>query len=430
MGVEAARLALRSAGGAGRRRSCGSPPRTPPTSTRRTPPRSTPRCASTRDAPALDLGGAVRSGVGALRIALEGAGTTLVVSRDIRTGLPDQPRRGRRRRRRRRAARRRRGRPDRSSPSTSARGAATEEFLDRWRTPGDRRSKVWEERFGETKYVPLGEQAWNAALKPAALDADAGRPRGRHRAARPRGARRSRKRLGVDDGALADDLAATVGNTGTAQPGLLLASRARAGRARARSIALVVARRRRRRARVPRHRRDRRVPRRPRRSAAQIDAGGRPPVRQVPVVAGHGHRRAAAPARAGPGVGVGGRPLRGLEVRLRRLARPRDRRAAPPAGTRVGGGRRARRHGAGTDGRRRGHDRHVHDRQAGVLAEPADRVRRRRLRRRRPLPGGAHRRRRGRREDRRPGRDDVPPAVHRRRHPRLLLEGPARSGTD
>ena len=30
--------------------------------------------------------------------------------------------------------------------------------------------------------------------------------------------------------------------------------------------------------------------------------------------------------------------------------------------------------------------------------------------------------------DRRPGGDDVPPAVHRRRHPRLLLEGPARPG--
>ena len=32
-------------------------------------------------------------------------------------------------------------------------GSATEEFLDRWRTPGDARSKVWEERFGETRYV-------------------------------------------------------------------------------------------------------------------------------------------------------------------------------------------------------------------------------------------------------------------------------------
>ncbi len=37
---------------------------------------------------ALDLGGAVRSGVGALRSALEGGRTTLAISSDIRTGLP------------------------------------------------------------------------------------------------------------------------------------------------------------------------------------------------------------------------------------------------------------------------------------------------------------------------------------------------------
>ncbi len=74
------------------------------------------------------------------------------------------------------------------------------------------------------------------------------------------------------------------------------------------------------------------------------------------------------------------------------------------------------------------HGRHVHGRPPGVLAEPADRRRGRRLRRRRPPPGRADRRRRRRGQDRRPGRDDVPPAVHRRRHPQLLLEGPARPG--
>ena len=45
-----------------------------------------------------------------------------------------------------------------------AAASATEEFVDRWRTPGDARSKAWEERFGETKYLPLVEQAWQAAL--------------------------------------------------------------------------------------------------------------------------------------------------------------------------------------------------------------------------------------------------------------------------
>src|SRR2546426_1088892 len=42
--------------------------------------------------------------------------------------------------------------------------SATEEFLDRWRRPGEPRSKLWEERFGETKYVALGERAWREAL--------------------------------------------------------------------------------------------------------------------------------------------------------------------------------------------------------------------------------------------------------------------------
>ena len=84
-----------------------------------------------------------------------------------------------------------------------------------------------------------------------------------------------------------------------------------------------------------------------------------------------------------------------------------------------------RRDGGGPDGRRRRHHRDLHHRPHGVLAEPAGGVRRRRLRRRRPPPGRAHRPRRRRGRDRQAGRDDVPPAVHRRRDPRLLLEGPS-----
>ena len=67
------------------------------------------------------------------------------------------------------------------------------------------------------------------------------------------------------------------------------------------------------------------------------------------------------------------------------------------------------------------------DRPARLLAEPAGGVRGRRLRRRRPAPGGAHRRRRGRGAHRCPRGADVPQAVHRRRHPQLLLEGEAAS---
>ena len=48
----------------------------------------------------------------------------------------------------------------------------------RWRQPGDDRSKAWEERFSETKYLPLGEQAWNEALKAAEPTAEHSRPAG------------------------------------------------------------------------------------------------------------------------------------------------------------------------------------------------------------------------------------------------------------
>src|SRR5262249_58452314 len=50
--------------------------------------------------------------------------------------------------------------------------STTEEFIERWRTPGSTRSRAWEERFGEVKYGPLVEQAWNAALKAAELSPD------------------------------------------------------------------------------------------------------------------------------------------------------------------------------------------------------------------------------------------------------------------
>src|SRR4029077_361278 len=89
-------------------------------------------------------------------------------------------------------------------------GWDTEEVLDRWRTAGDDRSKVWEERFGETRYVPLGQTAWDDALKTAGLVADqvdrvaiAG-PHARANASLA-------KKLAVGD-RLVPDLAPTVGN--------------------------------------------------------------------------------------------------------------------------------------------------------------------------------------------------------------------------
>jgi hydroxymethylglutaryl-CoA synthase len=175
-----------------------------------------------RAAPAFDVNGAVRSAVGALRAVLAGVGTSLVVAADLRSGLP--------------------GGPDEAAFGDGAaaivvgdgtderpvlaecigKGGATEEFLDRWRAPGAVRSKLWEERFGETRYVPLGQAAWDDALKHAGLVADqvdrvvvAG-THGRANAA-------FAKRLAFGD-KLVDDLARRVGNTGAAQPALLLAS--------------------------------------------------------------------------------------------------------------------------------------------------------------------------------------------------------------
>ncbi|HEY2303694.1 MAG TPA: OB-fold domain-containing protein [Acidimicrobiales bacterium] len=174
------------------------------------------------DVVAADFGGAVRSSVVALRSALRGSEPTLVVSSDLRTGLP--------------------GSTDEATGGDGAAavlvgsesdgpvlaelvglGSATEEFLDRWRQPGEMRSKIWEERFGEGKYVALGEQAWAAALKDAGVGPDAvdhlivTGPQSRAVGVLS-------KRLAGSVGNVEDDLGATVGQTGAAHPALLLSA--------------------------------------------------------------------------------------------------------------------------------------------------------------------------------------------------------------
>jgi hydroxymethylglutaryl-CoA synthase len=224
MGVEAARLALRSAP--------GSAPSAiwfaTPTPAYLDKTNATTIHAALRQparVAAFDFGGAIRSGIGALTTSLSagGSGTTLVVLSDLRDGLPtsvdesasgdgaaavivadDSP-----------------GTPVIAEYLSGA--SASEEFLDRWRIAGDRRSKVWEERFGETRYLPLGTEAWDSALKQAGIgaeDVDRVVITGMHgRAVKALG-----RQLGVKAGALNDDLTATVGQTGAAHPGLVLAS--------------------------------------------------------------------------------------------------------------------------------------------------------------------------------------------------------------
>ncbi|KXX58818.1 OB-fold domain-containing protein [Rhodococcus sp. LB1] len=172
--------------------------------------------------PAWDFSGAARSGMGVITAAADAAAAgrpTLAVLSDIRTGLPS-------------SAEEKDGGDGASAllfgtgdgvvAELIGRGSASAEFLDRWRVPGETASKVWEERFAEGIYRELALDAVDAALKEAGLtrsDVDRVGVAGLHRRA-----------VGVvtktlaSDAAVIDDLAATVGATGTAQPGILLAS--------------------------------------------------------------------------------------------------------------------------------------------------------------------------------------------------------------
>ena len=177
---------------------------------------------------ALDMSGSVRSGAGALLMGAESGGPTLVVLSDIRTGLPG-------------SSDERDGGDGAAAflfapagstgsgpvPAGSgiadlvAHASATEEFLDRWRLPGAPASRVWEERFGEHVYLPLAEVAFSDALKQAGItagDVDVLAVAGMHgRAVKAFAAGAGVRRV-------ADDFSSVVGNTGTAHPGLLLAS--------------------------------------------------------------------------------------------------------------------------------------------------------------------------------------------------------------
>jgi len=190
------------------------------------------------DALAVDMAGAVRSGVGALVTAAASAVPAMAVLADIRTGLPG-------------SADERDGgdgaaafvfsgadasaglrggvwggRPPGPALPVLAevigQGSATAEFLDRWRAPGAAASRVWEERFGEQVYGPLAEAAMADALKQAGLVAGqvdhlivAGLP--------ARAVSRTVRAAGVPAEAVTDSRGASIGNAGTAQPGIMLA---------------------------------------------------------------------------------------------------------------------------------------------------------------------------------------------------------------
>jgi 3-hydroxy-3-methylglutaryl CoA synthase/uncharacterized OB-fold protein len=173
-----------------------------------------------RDCGAYDFCGAPRSALGTLLMALAGSSQrrTLAVVSDLRTGLAGG------------AEERDAGDggvaflcgPDAAVAELIGRGTASDEFLDRWRVPGETDSHVWEERFGEEMYVPLAREAFADALKSAGLtesDVDHAIVSGLH----ARAVKAVTAGLGVAKETLAPDFSASVGNLGAAQAGLALA---------------------------------------------------------------------------------------------------------------------------------------------------------------------------------------------------------------
>jgi hydroxymethylglutaryl-CoA synthase len=169
----------------------------------------------------VDMLGSARSAAGVWRSAIDAATagrSTLAVFSDIRTGLPG-------------SADERDGGDAGAAfvlgegPSVIAEvvgfASTTEEFLDRWRLPSEDSSHVWEERFGETVYGPLGESAVADACKSAGIsphELNHAVVAGLH----SRAVRNLPKALGVVD-VLAPDLTDVIGNSGTAHAALVLA---------------------------------------------------------------------------------------------------------------------------------------------------------------------------------------------------------------
>jgi 3-hydroxy-3-methylglutaryl CoA synthase/uncharacterized OB-fold protein len=169
-------------------------------------------------APAFDLGLSPRSAVGGLLLALSGSGPSLVVTADTRTGLAgstEEAMLGD-------AAAAFVVGSDTDGPLLAeliGTASVTEEYVERWRAPGELRTKVWDERFSEIEGVPFAVAAWNAALESAGLTAgDVALA-----AVAAPVQRVARSVAGKLDGVqVIDDLTSAVGTAGAAQPGLLL----------------------------------------------------------------------------------------------------------------------------------------------------------------------------------------------------------------
>ncbi|MET8053672.1 hydroxymethylglutaryl-CoA synthase [Streptosporangium sp. NPDC005286] len=162
---------------------------------------------------AFDACGSIRSGAGAFRAGLRGAGAVVALA-DLRYGLPgseDELHGGDA------AAAFAMG----ENPVAELLGSAvrTMELLDRWRSPGALRTRSWEERFGVDEYLELieavtAEAAKEAGLEPSEIDHVV--ISGPHL----RAVQAARRRFGADQ--LAAGLADDTGYAGTADFGLRL----------------------------------------------------------------------------------------------------------------------------------------------------------------------------------------------------------------
>ena len=170
-----------------------------------------------QEAFAVDAMGSVRSGIGALFLAASCGQPTLAVLSDRRTGLPtsnDEANGGD-------AAVALLFGADGVVAELVAQASSTAEFLDRWRAPGASNSQLWEERFAETMYVPLAQAAITDACKQAGIMADTIDHlivAGTH----TRAVGVIAKSVGVNPGAVIDDLTTSIGNAGVAASSLML----------------------------------------------------------------------------------------------------------------------------------------------------------------------------------------------------------------
>ena len=168
---------------------------------------------------AVDAGGSARSAEAAISGARGTPGISMAVISDLRTGNPtsnDESGGGD-------AAAALLFGDDEDAPVIAhaiGRAAATGEFLDRYRLPGENASRIWEERFGEQAYLTLAEDAIERAVKDADVtleDVDKVVIAGLHARAV-----RSLSRIAGDK--LVNDLTGRIGNPGAAQLPLLVAS--------------------------------------------------------------------------------------------------------------------------------------------------------------------------------------------------------------